>query len=57
MAHKRDRRTKICPTCGRPFDWRRRWAACWSVVKFCSERCRRDPNLIKENNREIHVAR
>ncbi|NEX16759.1 MAG: DUF2256 domain-containing protein [Halochromatium sp.] len=33
---------KICPVCGRPFSWRRKWAACWDQVKYCSERCRRE---------------
>ncbi|MFM8413492.1 MAG: DUF2256 domain-containing protein [Planctomycetota bacterium] len=32
--------TKICVACGRPFEWRRKWARCWEQVKFCSDRCR-----------------
>ncbi len=32
--------TKICPACGRPFEWRRKWARCWEAVKWCSDRCR-----------------
>ncbi|HNW78358.1 MAG TPA: DUF2256 domain-containing protein [Candidatus Competibacteraceae bacterium] len=32
---------KQCLGCGRPFAWRRKWAACWVEVKYCSERCRR----------------
>ncbi|MFM7165544.1 MAG: DUF2256 domain-containing protein [Planctomycetaceae bacterium] len=32
---------KICLTCSRPFQWRRRWARDWDNVKYCSERCRR----------------
>ena len=32
--------TKICPGCGRPFEWRRKWARCWEAVKWCSDRCR-----------------
>ena len=31
---------KVCPACGRPFQWRRKWAACWEQVKYCSDRCR-----------------
>ncbi|MFO1539913.1 MAG: DUF2256 domain-containing protein [Chloroflexota bacterium] len=37
-----ERPEKICLTCGRPFAWRRRWAATWDQVTRCSERCRRD---------------
>ncbi|HIK45442.1 MAG TPA: DUF2256 domain-containing protein, partial [Leptolyngbyaceae cyanobacterium M65_K2018_010] len=24
-----------------PFAWRKKWAACWDDVKYCSDRCRR----------------
>lgn len=33
--------TKICATCGRPFEWRKRWERNWDEVRYCSERCRR----------------
>ncbi|MEE4377471.1 MAG: DUF2256 domain-containing protein [Candidatus Competibacteraceae bacterium] len=32
---------KICVVCKRPISWRRKWAAVWGDVKYCSERCRR----------------
>ncbi|HKK52474.1 MAG TPA: DUF2256 domain-containing protein [Myxococcota bacterium] len=32
---------KRCAGCGRPMRWRRRWAAVWEEVRFCSQRCRR----------------
>ena len=31
---------KVCATCGREFAWRRKWAACWDEVRYCSDRCR-----------------
>jgi hypothetical protein len=34
--------SKICQACGRPFEWRRKWAAAWDEVKTCSERCKGD---------------
>ncbi|ABY35063.1 MAG TPA: DUF2256 domain-containing protein [Chloroflexus aurantiacus] len=34
--------TKICAVCGRPFEWRKKWARCWDEVRYCSERCRRE---------------
>ncbi|ABD02441.1 conserved hypothetical protein [Synechococcus sp. JA-2-3B'a(2-13)] len=37
---KSDLPSKICLTCQRPFTWRKKWADCWSEVKYCSERCR-----------------
>ncbi|HSO83387.1 DUF2256 domain-containing protein [Thiocapsa sp.] len=41
MSHKKPHLpTKICATCARPFTWRKRWAACWESVRYCSDACR-----------------
>lgn len=32
---------KICVSCERPFQWRKKWRRCWDQVRYCSERCRR----------------
>ena len=41
---KRERETphkdKICKTCGREFEWRKKWEKDWDVVKYCSDACR-----------------
>lgn len=37
---------KTCPTCGRNFEWRRKWALDWDSVRYCSSRCRRGPGLV-----------
>ncbi len=34
--------TKICISCNRPFDWRKKWEKNWDEVKYCSERCRNE---------------
>ncbi|MFM7042894.1 MAG: DUF2256 domain-containing protein [Planctomycetaceae bacterium] len=39
-GHRTPLPTKPCVACGRPFAWRRKWAACWDQVRFCSDRCR-----------------
>jgi hypothetical protein len=31
---------KLCPACGRPFAWRRKWARDWDAVIWCSDKCR-----------------
>ncbi|WP_345550735.1 DUF2256 domain-containing protein [Microbulbifer aestuariivivens] len=42
MAHRKAQLPeKICPACGRPFLWRKKWALNWNTVTYCSERCRR----------------
>ncbi|MEB3735104.1 DUF2256 domain-containing protein [Halopseudomonas pachastrellae] len=38
MRRKDDLPQKLCAVCGRPFSWRRKWAACWDEVRYCSER-------------------
>jgi hypothetical protein len=35
-----ERPSKVCPECGRPFSWRKKWAAVWEQVIYCSDRCR-----------------
>ncbi|MBL7830122.1 MAG: DUF2256 domain-containing protein [Saprospiraceae bacterium] len=31
--------TKVCPSCNRPFSWRKKWEKVWSEVKYCSTNC------------------
>jgi len=41
MAHKKPNLpTKVCAACGRHFAWRKKWAAVWDDVRFCSDACR-----------------
>ena len=39
MIKKGDLPEKICPTCGRPFKYRKKWRRDWENVKYCSKRC------------------
>lgn len=39
-VNKSNLSSKICPTCGRPFSWRKKWAKDWASVRYCSDRCR-----------------
>ena len=46
MTGRRSRPTpdtapRVCVTCGRTIDWRRRWARVWHEIRFCSDACRR----------------
>ncbi|MBK04632.1 MAG: hypothetical protein CL920_19790 [Deltaproteobacteria bacterium] len=42
MTHKKKHLpSKVCEACGRPFNWRKKWARCWEQVKYCSQRCKR----------------
>jgi hypothetical protein len=40
-GNKSSLRAKACAACGRLMTWRRRWAANWDQVKYCSDACRR----------------
>ncbi len=44
---KRNLPTKICPTCQRPFTWRKKWERDWDNIVYCSERCRRERSTPK----------
>jgi len=35
------RDTKICASCGRKIEWRKKWERDWDQVRYCSQRCRR----------------
>ncbi len=41
MRKKSDVAQKVCLQCERPFARRKKWAAVWEDVQYCSERCRR----------------
>ena len=32
---------RVCVACGRAIEWRRKWAADWDRVRYCSDGCRR----------------
>ncbi len=32
---------KMCYVCGRHFSWRKKWAATWEQIRYCSDACRR----------------
>ena len=34
--------SKRCASCGRTFEYQKRWAATWSNVRYCSKRCRQE---------------
>lgn len=33
---------KLCATCGRVIEWRKKWAKNWDEIKYCSDRCRKN---------------
>ncbi|MBT6179713.1 MAG: DUF2256 and DUF3253 domain-containing protein [Deltaproteobacteria bacterium] len=41
MASRKDLPEKDCVTCGRPFQWRKKWEKNWASVRYCSRACKR----------------
>lgn len=52
-APAEDRSPKPCAVCGRTIEWRRRWAADWPAVRYCSDACRRRR---REDRGELEAA-
>ena len=46
---------KTCPTCGRSFAWRKRWARQWAEVVYCSDGCRRRKNDPRQSDLEARI--
>ena len=36
--------TKICSSCGRSIEYRKKWEKNWPEIKYCSDECRRNKN-------------
>jgi hypothetical protein len=36
--------TKICSSCGRMIEYRKKWEKNWPEIKYCSDECRRNKN-------------
>lgn len=49
---------KICDSCGRIIEPRKKWAKNWDEVKYCSDRCRKDKrkDLYEEKIIELLLA-
>jgi hypothetical protein len=43
MKHQK-LKSKICSSCGREFEFRKKWEKNWEHVKFCSDECRKNKN-------------
>ena len=45
---------KHCKSCGRRFEWRKKWADDWAQVGYCSAACRR--RKVKPFDRKLEAA-
>ena len=42
----KNKESKICIICQRPFTWRKKWERDWLNVKYCSKKCRMNKKCI-----------
>lgn len=42
---------KVCITCLRPFNWRKKWEKCWEEVTTCSSSCNRQRRLLHKSEK------
>lgn len=42
--NKPEPQSKICESCGRSFDYRKKWEKNWHEIKYCSDECRKNKN-------------
>jgi hypothetical protein len=49
-----DSESKICVSCGRTIEWRKKWERNWDEVRYCSDACRK--RKVKPVDRELEAA-
>ena len=55
MTASTARASKLCPTCGRTFAWRKAWARDWENVVYCSGGCRGARDVADEAALEARI--
>lgn len=45
---------KHCKRCGREIEWRKKWAADWSAIRYCSDACRK--SRISKHDKALETA-
>lgn len=38
------KKQKVCESCGRSFEFRKKWASNWEQILYCSDECRKKKN-------------
>ena len=41
---------KICESCGRSFEFRKKWERDWDQIKYCSDECKKNKNKFDFKN-------
>ncbi len=46
---------KVCVSCGRVMEWRKKWEDCWEEVRYCSAGCRKRKVKTKDEGLEVKI--
>jgi hypothetical protein len=46
--------TKICETCNKPYQYRKKWKLVWNEVKYCSQKCKTGKKDTPKGALELH---
>ena len=49
--------TKICTSCGRIIEYRKKWEKNWTEIKYCSDECRRNKNKFDYREAILNLLR
>lgn len=45
---------KVCVSCGRTIEWRKKWERDWDQVRYCSDACRR--HKVSDTDRALEAS-
>ncbi|CAB4774425.1 unannotated protein [freshwater metagenome] len=45
---------KVCASCGRTIEWRKKWERDWDQVRYCSDACRR--HKVSDTDRALETS-
>jgi hypothetical protein len=49
--------SKLCHSCGRSFDYRKKWAKNWDEIKYCSDECKKNKNKFDYSNNILELLK
>ena len=44
LMSKQNHEPKLCESCGRYFEFRKKWEKDWAQIKYCSDECKKNKN-------------
>lgn len=48
---------KICQSCGRRIEWRKKWESDWENIRYCSKACRKSKSDARDHQLEEAILK